>query len=223
MHIAFEWWHGNVYRWTWAASRQWHSLSTFHLDARFIFPFLFHHLFLYESFEHFCAAAWWPLVNTNQKTTSTPTTTTASNKPSHGIQIYFRASRRWRVHFQCDALWYDQTRRKHMRHTCFLEKSIRTQCNDHTNATEQLDRQKKKPSIYVAWFHEQAQRNKCGQRITLRRFISFECICFIVEHWICMIFLPKTYYFYNISVEDRTASVNAINSKNMIIALDSKT
>lgn len=53
MHIAFEWWKRNVYRWTWAASRQWHSLSTFHLDARFIFPFSFYHLFLYESCEAF--------------------------------------------------------------------------------------------------------------------------------------------------------------------------
>lgn len=58
-----------------------------------------------------------------------------------------------------------------------------------------IDGREKKPSIYAAWFHEQAQRNKCGQRIALRRFISFECVCFIVEHWICMIFLSKNELF----------------------------
>lgn len=123
MHIAFEWWKRNVYRWTWAASRQWHSLSTFHLDARFIFPFSFYHLFLYESCEAFMCSGLVTSCEYERKKITTATTTTALKKPSHGIQIYFRASQRWRVTCSmCSLVWPDTP--KHMRHTCFLEKSI---------------------------------------------------------------------------------------------------
>lgn len=93
-------------------------------------------------------------------------------------------------------LWPD-IHRKHMRHTCFLTNPF--ECNNNkTLPTHSTSRAKNAGHLCLSVISWEAQRNKCGQRIALRRLILSEWmyVCFIVAlSWASHFFFPKTYVY----------------------------